>query len=111
MSKSGNCVSNQTFVCVLYRENADPGSLVVDLAATDADAEETTQLTYRLEELVKDYFDVTDGGQVVTRSKLDREEKPFYSFYVTVSDSGDPKTALTTKCLVEVAVEDENDQV
>ena len=40
----------------------------MDLAATDADAEETTQLTYRLEELVKDYFDVTDGGQVVTRS-------------------------------------------
>ena len=48
---------------------------------------------------------------MVTRSKLDREEKPFYSFYVTVSDSADPQTALSTKCLVEVAVEDENDQV
>ena len=104
-------VSVTTPGCVLCRENADPGSLVVDLAATDADAEETTKLTYRLEELVKDYFDVTDGGQVVTRSRLDREETPFYAFHVTVSDSEDPQTALSTKCLVEVAVEDENDQV
>ena len=84
------------------RENAPVGTVITELGATDRDSEEMTELTYRLDELVADRFEVTAEGTLVTKTKLDREEKPFYSFYVTVADSPDPKKRLTTKCLVEV---------
>ena len=45
---------------------------------------------------------MTPTGDIVTKARLDREERPFYSFYVTVVDSLDLKTRLSTKCLVEV---------
>ena len=73
-----------------------------NLGATDADSEDTTHLTYELDKLVEDYFEVTPTGDIVTKARLDREERPFYSFYVTVVDSLDLKTRLSTKCLVEV---------
>ena len=95
---------------VKLTEDAPIGSTVLHLDASDPDSDENTVLTYSLDESARDIFDITENGTILTKRELDREEKPFYSFLVTVSDHPNHKYQLTSSCLVEVSIEDVNDE-
>ena len=96
---------------VIVREDAPTGFPIVNIVASDLDSEANTDLQFSLRGTYSDVFDILSNGTIVTKSRLDREANDFYTFEVTVADSTDTQSQLTSNCIVQVTVEDANDQV
>ncbi|NXG21238.1 PCDGH protein, partial [Grallaria varia] len=94
---------------VQVAENLPPGSLVLRVRATDADAASNGRLSYsfgNVPDTVSALFSVDiESGEVRTAGSLDFEEKNKYSFGLEARDGG----GLTGHCEVRIDITDEND--
>ncbi|XP_056358638.1 protocadherin gamma-A9-like [Oenanthe melanoleuca] len=90
-------------------ENLPPGSLVLRVVATDADAGTNGRVSYSFGSVldtVRALFAVDrEGGEIRTVGPLDFEEKSKYVFDLEATDGG----GLTSHCEVQVDITDEND--
>ncbi|XP_068885380.1 protocadherin gamma-B5-like [Aphelocoma coerulescens] len=90
-------------------ENPPPGSLVLRVRATDADAGSNGRVFYsfgNVPEAVRVLFTVdSESGEIRTAGPLDFEEKPTYIFGLEAMDGG----GLTDHCEVQIDITDEND--
>ncbi|KAM4764639.1 protocadherin gamma-B5-like [Cyanocitta cristata] len=90
-------------------ENPPPGSLVLRVRATDADAGSNGRVFYsfgNVPEAVRVLFSVdSESGEIRTAGPLDFEEKPTYIFGLEAMDGG----GLTDHCEVQIDITDEND--
>ncbi|NXC19311.1 PCDGH protein, partial [Corythaeola cristata] len=91
------------------REDAPPGSTVLNVSATDADAGTNAQITYgfgKMPAKVLQKFVVdAESGTITLREALDFEETRGYTLLVEARDGG----GLVAHCKVEVEVLDVND--
>ncbi|XP_037252267.1 protocadherin gamma-B5-like isoform X2 [Falco rusticolus] len=91
------------------RENLPPGSPVLRVRATDADAGSNARVSYSFGNVpdgVRALFSVdSESGEVRTAGPLDFEERSKYSFGLEARDGG----GLTAHCEVQLEVTDEND--
>lgn len=89
-------------------EEESPPQLVTKISASDVDANENGQITFRL---VNDYdgtFEIdADTGEIFTNARLDREEMETYELMAEAVDQGLPQ--LTGSTTVVVTVLDKND--
>ena len=92
-------------------EAKEPGTRVFQVTATDADAGENGEITYRIEnsaETHSDWFDIEpDTGVIVTRTQVDCETDPEPRLVVVASDRGNPRLSSSTS--VRVSIQDIND--
>ncbi|NWW07816.1 PCDGH protein, partial [Oreocharis arfaki] len=90
-------------------ENLSPGSLVLQVRATDADAGTNGRISFsfgNVPDYVPSLFAIdSDSGEVRTVSPLDFEEKKKYVFGLEATDGG----GLTDHCEVQLDITDEND--
>ncbi|XP_021704618.1 fat-like cadherin-related tumor suppressor homolog isoform X2 [Aedes aegypti] len=102
---------NPTFEHLFYdvkvNENQLAGRLVTTVKAQDKDFGEFGRLTYFIiSDEIQEYFSIDkDKGEIVTKKKLDREERKLYEVPIMAMDSGG-RAGFTT---VRVNVGDEND--
>ncbi|KQK74248.1 protocadherin gamma-A10-like protein [Amazona aestiva] len=94
---------------VSLRENALPGSMVLNVSASDADAGSNSRITYgfgKMPPKVLQKF-VVDGesGRITLQEALDFEDTRSYTLLVEARDGG----GLLAHCEVEVEVLDVND--
>ncbi|XP_055668866.1 protocadherin gamma-B2-like [Falco peregrinus] len=91
------------------RENLPPGSPVLRVRATDADAGSNARVSYSFGNVpdgVRALFSVdSESGEVRTAGPLDFEERSKYSFGLEARDGG----GLTAHCEVQLEITDEND--
>ncbi|TRY62766.1 hypothetical protein TCAL_04907 [Tigriopus californicus] len=99
-------------------ESASTGSLILleshsplVIKATDADMGVNSLLFFEImDETAKRYFAIDEStGAIRTIKNLDFEKKPWYEFYVRVSDRGHPRLASLSLAKVRINVIDEND--
>ena len=91
-------------------EDAEVGTTVLVVSATDNDVGLNAQITYSLGEELGDNLDFlinSQTGAIVTTKKLDRESTNGYLLTVTAKDGGNPPLSDTTD--VEISVTDVND--
>ncbi|KAK9696737.1 Laminin G domain [Popillia japonica] len=92
-------------------EDADIGTTVLVVLATDNDVGMNAQITYSLgedsDQENKDFVINPQTGAIVTTKKLDRETVSGYLLTVTAKDGGNPPLSDTTD--VEITVTDVND--
>ncbi|XP_063239987.1 LOW QUALITY PROTEIN: fat-like cadherin-related tumor suppressor homolog [Bacillus rossius redtenbacheri] len=88
-------------------ENSAPGAFVAKVVAADPDLGPYGEVTYSIpSDLLKESFQVDKwSGEMVTKRKLDREERKLYEVPVMATDGGG-RSGFTT---VRVSVLDEND--
>nr|AFI99116.1 seven transmembrane protocadherin flamingo [Clytia hemisphaerica] len=91
-------------------ENADIGTVIKSVLATDADTGENARITYSLQpgSPIDTFGIVNDTGAITTKKKLDRETTKSYTLVVKASDHGKPfkKFGFAT---VVITVTDVND--
>ncbi|KAM6322679.1 protocadherin gamma-B5-like [Podargus strigoides] len=94
---------------VSLREDAPPGSTVLNVSASDADVGTNARITYGFGEMpakVLEKFSVAaESGTITLREALDFEEMHGYTLLVEARDGG----GLVAHCKVEVEVLDVND--
>lgn len=92
---------------VTVPENQHPGRAVISVIASDKDFDEYGAIDYSISsKLMKETFEINrETGEIITRKKLDREEKKVYEITVMATDGGGKSGFVT----VRVKVEDEND--
>ncbi len=94
-------------------ESAPIGTSVLTVAATDKDSGENAHIFYRIEPINKDnndsvFFHIDQHkGIILTKQKLDHEQKTSLQFQVTANDNGVP--SLSSSVPVTVVVLDLND--
>ena len=88
-------------------ENAAPGTLIIQLNATDADADDSGRLTYAIpSDAALELFQIdSETGAVSTIQPLDREVRKFYELPVVVFDAG----ARSAHAMLQIRVTDVND--
>ncbi|XP_058828867.1 fat-like cadherin-related tumor suppressor homolog isoform X4 [Topomyia yanbarensis] len=102
---------NPTFEHVFYdvkvNENQLAGRLVTTVKAEDKDFGEYGRVTYSIiSDEIQEYFSIDkEKGEIVTKKKLDREEKKLYEVPVMAVDAGG-RAGFT---MVRVNIGDEND--
>ncbi|XP_047462295.1 LOW QUALITY PROTEIN: protocadherin-16-like [Mugil cephalus] len=90
-------------------EDAEQGSQVLEVSATDADDELNGKVLYFLSREAHGAFTVDDKtGRITTTAPLDREKRASYSFQVFAVDLS-PATPRNTSAQVTVTVLDVND--
>ena len=88
-------------------ENAAAGVVVI-VTATDKDEGDNAKITYSIDSISKNTFNIDPTtGSISTKSPLDYEKGSRYEITVTAKDSGTPSLSSTAK--VVVMVEDLND--
>uniref|UniRef100_A0A3B4Z3Q2 Cadherin EGF LAG seven-pass G-type receptor 3 n=1 Tax=Stegastes partitus TaxID=144197 RepID=A0A3B4Z3Q2_9TELE len=97
---------------VQVAENQPPGTSVILMSASDADAGDAGRVSYSMAPLMNsrssDYFHVhPDTGLITTTQVLDREHMDLHYFRVTATDYGSPRLSGTT--MVAITVADRND--
>ncbi|XP_041341969.1 protocadherin gamma-B5-like [Pyrgilauda ruficollis] len=94
---------------VSLREDAPPGSAVVNLSASDADASINARITYSFGEMtikaLQKFVIDAESGSITLQESLDFEETSVYNLAVEAKDGG----GLAAHCKVEVEVLDVND--
>ncbi|XP_064017519.1 protocadherin gamma-B5-like isoform X16 [Pogoniulus pusillus] len=94
---------------VSLQENASPGSVVMNVMATDADAGTNALITYGFgempAELLRLFVMDAESGIITLQGKLDFEQTRGYTLLVEARDGG----GLVTHCEVELEVMDVND--
>ncbi|QQP40957.1 Uncharacterized protein FKW44_015183, partial [Caligus rogercresseyi] len=97
---------------VLYevniKEDSPIGSSVVKIIASDKDSRQNTDIHFSIEDTVQETFKVSENGTIMTRTLLDREQTPFYTFTIRVRDS--PNLGMTATTVVQITVLDVNDE-
>jgi hypothetical protein len=89
-------------------EYALPGITVVTVRATDLDAGNNSQLTYRIQGgNTHNAFDILSDGDIVVNAVLDYEEISQYNLTVIAIDEGNPPMNGTTQVIV--TIDDHND--
>ena len=92
-------------------EAMEPGTSVFKVSATDRDAGENGEVTYRIEnsaETHSDWFNIEpDTGVIVTRTEVDCETDPEPRLVVVASDHGTPRLSSSTS--VRISIQDIND--
>lgn len=84
-------------------EDAEVGTLVTKMHATDADIGVNRKITYSFIDSHRDHFKIFPDSGIITLAKpLDREEKAMYNLTVQASDQGIPKLSSTTFLIVNV---------
>ncbi|XP_075397844.1 protocadherin gamma-B5 isoform X20 [Tenrec ecaudatus] len=90
---------------VTLPENVPPGTLVVQVSATDQDEGVNSEITYSFHR-VGQVFDLdSNSGEITTLRTLDFENIKAYSIVVEGRDGG----GLVAQCTVEIDIQDEND--
>ncbi|NXO03967.1 PCDGE protein, partial [Rhinopomastus cyanomelas] len=94
---------------VSVREDALPGSVVLNISATDADAGSNARITYGFREtsskMLQKFVLESESGTIMLQEKLDFEDIEVYTLLVEARDGG----GLVAHCEVEVEVLDVND--
>uniref|UniRef100_A0A8C3MA69 Uncharacterized protein n=1 Tax=Geospiza parvula TaxID=87175 RepID=A0A8C3MA69_GEOPR len=103
---------NQSVYKVQLPENAERGTLVIKLNATDLDEGSNRNISYSLETLLpqdrNDVFGIDrKSGEIRLRNDLDFEDVRLYRLQVDATDQGNPP--LSGHCKVVVEVLDVND--
>lgn len=94
---------------VTLPEDAEVGTLVTKIHATDADIGRNRKITYTFVDSYREHFRIAGDSGIVTLAKpLDREEKAVYDLSVQAADQGVPATLASVVRLV-VNVQDIND--
>uniref|UniRef100_UPI003AAED03C protocadherin Fat 2 n=1 Tax=Centroberyx gerrardi TaxID=166262 RepID=UPI003AAED03C len=90
-------------------EALTPGSLVMQVTASDRDGPVNSLLRYSIVsgDSLQQFSIHPRSGEITVRTALDREEIPHYSLTVQAADEGDPP--LSTAAQVTVTVADVND--
>ncbi|NWV25758.1 PCDGD protein, partial [Origma solitaria] len=90
-------------------ENLPPGSLVLRVRATDADADANGRVSYSFGNVPDDVHSLfivdSDSGEIRTTGVLDFEEKNKYIFGLEAKDGG----GFTAHCKAQIDITDEND--
>ncbi|XP_061209939.1 protocadherin gamma-B5-like isoform X3 [Neopsephotus bourkii] len=94
---------------VSLRENALPGSTVLNVSASDADSGSNARITYGFGKMsakvLQKFAIVAESGRITLQEALDFEDTRAYTLLVEARDGG----GLLTHCEVEVEVLDVND--
>ncbi|NXN12547.1 PCDG9 protein, partial [Indicator maculatus] len=94
---------------VSLREDSPPGSMVLNVSATDADAGTNARITYGFGEtptkVLQKFVLDSESGIMTLQEALDFEQTRSYTLLVEARDGG----SLVTHCEVEVEVLDVND--
>ncbi|XP_044883715.1 protocadherin gamma-B5-like isoform X11 [Mauremys mutica] len=102
-------IFTQELYKVSLRENAPPGSLVLQVKATDNDEGSNAQINYvfsNIPEKARQKFSLDpETGKITVKEPLDFEETRDYTLLVEAKDGG----GLVTHCKVEIEILDEND--
>ncbi|XP_063024419.1 protocadherin alpha-6-like isoform X2 [Melospiza melodia melodia] len=98
---------NQSVYKVQLPENAEHGTLVIKLNATDLDEGSNSNISYSLETLFpqdgKGVFGIDrKSGEIRLRANLDFEEVSLYRLQVDATDQGNPPLSGHCKLLLEV---------
>ncbi|XP_066149601.1 fat-like cadherin-related tumor suppressor homolog isoform X2 [Euwallacea fornicatus] len=91
-------------------EGSPPGTVVVQVKATDRDKDPDQKITYKIiSGNLESFFSINSDTGIVTTTtrKLDREAQDEHILEVLVSDNGTPQLSSTTR--VVVTVDDVND--
>ncbi|XP_069753833.1 protocadherin-10-like, partial [Narcine bancroftii] len=99
---------------VSLKEDVPPGTLVMEVNATDLDDGSNGDIAFSLgsynEEKILETFSINPkSGQIRVKRKLDFEETSMYEIHVEAKDMG--VQSLSAYCIVRVYVEDVNDNV
>lgn len=92
-------------------ENALNGTVIIQFAATDADAGENARITYSLITDTADFRVDPVTGVLSISSPLDRERQELYELHVRATDNGGNREqpSLSSEALVRIIVDDIND--
>ncbi|NXI43625.1 PCDGH protein, partial [Galbula dea] len=94
---------------VSLREDVPPGSLVLNVSATDADADTNAHISYAFGEMpvkvLQKFVVDAESGTMTLQEPLDFEDTRGYTLLVEARDGG----GLVAHCKVEVEVMDVND--
>lgn len=92
-------------------ENALNGTVIIQFAATDADAGENARITYSLITDTADFRVDSATGVLSISSPLDRERQELYELHVRATDNGGNREqpSLSSEALVRIIVDDIND--
>ncbi|XP_076020958.1 protocadherin alpha-8-like [Genypterus blacodes] len=105
---------SQSLYKVSVKENASPGTVVINLNATDLDEGMNGKLLYSFIKQgnndPSDTFNInSETGEIAVRITLDCEDTPAYQLRVQAVDQGTPPRRAHTKLLIEIT--DMNDNV
>ncbi|XP_017282099.1 protocadherin-20 [Kryptolebias marmoratus] len=93
---------------VEVEENNQPGVILLQVSASDADSGYNGRVTYRLHEYTSAIFSIDSvTGQLSALAPLDREQQGAYNLTVFARDSGSPP--LESQATVIIRVLDQND--
>lgn len=88
---------------VFVPEDADVGSLVTKVSATDNDKGINRKIRYSFVDSHKNHFKIEPESGIVTLMKpLDREQKALYNLTLKASDQGEPSLSSTIHLIVNV---------
>lgn len=88
---------------VTLPEDAEVGTLVTKVHATDNDIGVNRKIKYAFVDSFRDHFRIAQDSGIITLAKpLDREEKAFYNLTVQAVDQGSPKLSSTSSLIVNV---------
>ncbi|XP_017588887.1 PREDICTED: protocadherin gamma-B5-like [Corvus brachyrhynchos] len=91
------------------REDAPPGSTVLNVSASDADAGTNARITYGFgetpSEVLQKFVVEAESGKIALKEPLDFEDTRSYTLLIEARDGG----GLVSHCKVEVEVLDVND--
>ena len=90
-------------------ENANIGSTVAVLRATDEDDKNNGMVIFKMETNSSLFSISPYTGEIRVTGDLDYEEKPFYMLNITLMDSGDPPLVSKEDAVVKITIIDEND--
>ncbi|TSS35888.1 Protocadherin-17 [Bagarius yarrelli] len=111
-SNDNSPVFEQSSYVVEIPENSSPGTVLIDLNATDPDEGSNGQVTYSLSffgsERIKELFSIDPKtGVIKIQGKIDYEENPIIEIDVQAKDQG--PNPVPGHCKVTVKVLDKND--
>lgn len=86
-------------------EDAEVGTLVTKMHATDADIGVNRKINYTFIDSHKDHFKIMPLSGIITLAKpMDREEKEMYNLTVQAFDHGNPRLSSIAYVVVNVQV-------
>ena len=106
--------NSPTFTQAVYRaevaEDAQVGSSILQVEATDLDSENNGDIEYSIIGEAEEYFGIYSNGTLYSRRVLDREYKQSFSFIVKATDGGQQGGRHSTTASVVLTLSDVNDQ-
>ncbi|XP_076993353.1 protocadherin gamma-B5 isoform X6 [Tamandua tetradactyla] len=98
-------VFSQDVYRISLRENAPPGTPVLQVSATDQDEGSNSEIIYSFQRTGQVFHLNSKSGEITTLRTLDFEEIKEYSLVVEGKDGG----GMVAQCTVEINIQDEND--